>query len=74
MPGQDRLDYVPQGHFKLEKVRKPVPYSKLADRYKQSAAGYKRGWPEEKYIVEEFAKLFGDTPLANITTWQVEKW
>lgn len=27
-----------------------------------------------KYIVEEFATLFGDTPLAQITTWQIEKW
>lgn len=23
---------------------------------------------------KEFAKLFADTPLANITTWQIEKW
>ena len=25
-----------------------------------------------KYIVEEFAPLFGDTPLAQITTWQAQ--
>ena len=27
----------------------------------------------EKYIVEEFASLLGDTPLAQITTWQIKK-
>ena len=69
-----RLGDVARGHFNLEKVRKPVPFSKLAERYKEFAAGYKRGWQEEKYIVEEFATLFGDTPLAQITTWQIEKW
>ena len=36
--------------------------------------GSKRGWETEKYIVEEFASLLGDTPLAQITTWQIEKW
>jgi hypothetical protein len=48
----------------LEKGRKPVPFSKLAEKYKEFARGYKRGWETEKYIVEEFASLFGDTPLA----------
>jgi len=55
-------------------VRKPVPFSKLVEKYKEFAGGYKRGWETEKYIVEEFAELFGDTPLAQITTWQIEKW
>jgi site-specific recombinase XerD len=32
------------------------------------------GWETEKYIVDEFASLFGTAPLANITTWQIEKW
>jgi hypothetical protein len=27
-----------------------------------------------KYTVDEFASRFGDTPLAEITTWQIEKW
>jgi len=71
---KSRLGDVAQGYFNLEKVRKPVPFSKLAERYKEFAAGYKRGWQEEKYIVEEFATLFGDTPLAQTTTWQIEKW
>jgi hypothetical protein len=39
---------VPQGHFNLEKVRKPVPFAKLAESYKEFVAGYKRGWQEEK--------------------------
>ena len=71
---KSRLGDVAQGHFNLEKVRKPVPFSKLAEKYKEFAGGYKRGWETEKYIVEEFASLFGDTPLAEITTWQIEKW
>jgi len=71
---KSRLGDVARGHFNLEKVRKPVPFSKLAERYREFASRYKRGWQEEKYIVEEFAKLFGETPLAQITTWQIEKW
>ena len=71
---KSRLGDIAQGHFNLEKVRKPVPFSKLMEKYKEFAGGYKRGWETEKYIVEEFASLFGDTPLAQITTWQVEKW
>ena len=69
-----RLGDIAQGHFNLEKVRKPVPFAKLVEKYKEFAGGYKRGWETEKYIVEEFASLFGDTPLAQITTWQIEKW
>jgi integrase len=69
-----RLGEIAQGRFNLEKARKPVPFSKLAERYREFASGYKRGWETEKYIVNEFADLFGTTPLANITTWQIEKW
>ena len=64
---------IAQGRFNLEKTRKPVPFSKFVDRYKEFASGYKRGWFTGKYIVDEFAELFGDTPLAQITTWQIEK-
>jgi site-specific recombinase XerD len=71
---KSRLGDVARGHFNLEKVRKPVPFSKLAERYREFASGYKRGWHEEKYIVDEFANLLGETPLAQITTWQIEKW
>ena len=71
---KSRLGDVARGHFNLEKVRKPIPFSKLVEKYKEFAVGYKRGWETEKYIVEEFALLFGDTPLAQITTWQTEKW
>ena len=68
-----RLGDVARGHFNLEKVRKPVPFSKLSECHREFASGYKRGWQEEKYIVDEFAALFGETPLAQITTWQIEK-
>ena len=71
---KSRLGDIARGHFNLEKVRKPVPFSNLVEKYKEFASGYKRGWETEKYIVEEFASLFGDTPLAQITTWQIEKW
>ena len=71
---KSRLGDIARGQFNLEKTRKPVPFSKLVERYREFASGYKRGWETEKYIVEEFASLFGDTPLAQITTWQIEKW
>ena len=71
---KSRLGDMARGHFNLEKIRRPVPFSKLAERYREFASGYKCGWYEENYIVNEFADLFGDTPLAQITTWQVEKW
>src|SRR4030095_4113706 len=71
---KSRLGDIAQGHFNLEKVRKPVPFAKLVEKYKEFAGGYKRGWETEKYIVEEVGVLFGDTPLAQITTWQIEKW
>jgi integrase len=71
---KSRLGDIAQGHFNLEKVRKPVPFSKMVEKYKEFTGGYKRGWATEKYIVEEFASLFSDTPLAQITTWQIEKW
>jgi integrase len=70
---KSRLGDTARGHFNLEKIRRPVPFSKLAEQYREFASGYKRGWYEEKYIVQEFADLFGDTPLAQITTWQIEK-
>jgi hypothetical protein len=50
-----RLGEIAQGRFNLEKARKPVPFSKLAERYREFAGGYKRGWEIEKYIVDEFA-------------------
>jgi hypothetical protein len=36
---KSRLGDAAQGHFNLEKLRKPVPFSKLAERYKEFAAG-----------------------------------
>lgn len=71
---KSRFGDMARSHFNLEKTRKPVPFSKLAEQYREFASGYKRGWYEEKYIVREFADLFGDTSLAQITIWQIEKW
>src|SRR5687768_11836474 len=52
---KSRLGDMARGHFSLEKIRRPVPFSKLAEQYREFASGYKRGWYEEKYIVQEFA-------------------
>src|SRR4026208_2073107 len=46
----------------------PVPFSKLAERYREYGASTKRAWDDEKHITERFADLFGETPLAQITT------
>jgi site-specific recombinase XerD len=69
-----RLGEIAQGRFNLEKTRKPVPFSRLVERYREYGASTKRAWAEEKYRLEPFAKLFGKTPLSQITTWQLEKW
>ena len=69
-----RLGEIAQGRFNLEKTRKPVPFSALVERYREWAASNKQAWDDEKYILEMFADLFGETPLAQITTWQIEKW
>jgi len=69
-----RLGEIAQGRFNLEKTRKPVPFSRLVERYREYGAGTKRAWAEEKYRLETFADLFGETPLSQITTWQIEKW
>src|SRR5262245_47512609 len=64
-----RLGEIAQGRFNLEKTRKPVPFSKLVERYREYGASTKRAWEEEKHILEKFADLFGETPLSQITTW-----
>jgi integrase len=69
-----RLGEIAQGRFNLEKTRKPVPFSCLVERYREWAASNKQAWNEEKYVLEMFAERFGDTPLSQITTWQIEKW
>ena len=69
-----RLGEIAQGRFNLEKTRKPVPFSKLVEGYREYAASYKRAWEEEKHTLEMFAELFAETPLSQITQWQIEKW
>jgi len=70
---KSRLGDIARGQFSLEKTRKPVPFSKLVERYREFAASYKRGWDKEKYLLEMFVEEFGDIPLSQITTWQIEK-
>ena len=53
---KSRLGDLAQGHFNLKKVRKPVPFSKLAERYKEFAAGYKRSWHEAAHERIELAQ------------------
>jgi len=69
-----RLGEIAQGRFSLEKAQKPFPFSCLVERYREWAASNKQAWEEEKYVLRMFAELFGDTPLSQITTWQIEKW
>jgi integrase len=69
-----RLGEIAQGRFSLEKTRKPVPFSQLAERYREYGESAKRGWADEKHILARFAKRFGDTPLSQLTQWQIEKW
>ena len=69
-----RLGEIAQGRFNLAKTRKPVPFSCLMERYREWAASNKQAWDEEKYVLGMFAKRFGDTPLSQMTTWQIEKW
>jgi hypothetical protein len=71
---KSRLGEITQGRFNLGKTRKPIPFSKLAERNREFGAATKRAWDDEKHITERFAELFGETPLAQITTWQIEKW
>src|SRR5215813_7014428 len=69
-----RLGEIAKGRFNLDKTRKPIPFSRLVERYREYGASTKRAWAVEKYRLEPFAKLFGETPLSQITTWQIEKW
>jgi integrase len=69
-----RLGEIAQGRFNLEKTRKPIPFSKLAERYREYGKATKQAWEEEKHVFDSFAKLFGETPLSQISTWQIEKW
>lgn len=62
-----RLGEMAQGRFSLEKTRKPVPFSKLVEHYREYGASTKRAWEEEKHILEMFADLFGETPLSQVT-------
>jgi integrase len=69
-----RMGDMVRGQFNLEKVRKPVPFSTLVARYREYAGTYKKGWDNERYIMGLLAQEFGDTPLAHITTWRIERW
>jgi hypothetical protein len=74
---KSRLGDLAQGHFNLEKVRKPVPFSKLAERYKKSlrpatsAAGRKRNKlpqslqncsPIRRWLISSLGRLTSGKP------------
>ena len=66
---KSRLGEIAQGRFNLGKTRKPVPFSALAERYREFGATTKRAWEDEKYVTEMFAQRFGDTPLRLDNAW-----
>jgi len=71
---KSRLGDIARGQFSLEKSRKPVPFSTLLQRYDEYAKNNWRGYASGRYFLHALGKYFGDTPLHQITTWQIEKW
>src|SRR5262249_22968125 len=69
-----RLGEIAQGRFNLDKTRKPIPFSRLVERYREYRASTKRTWAAEKYRLEPFGELFGQTSPLHITTAQIGKW
>ncbi len=71
---KSRLGDIARGQFSLEKTRKPVPFSVLLKQYEEYARTNWRDFKRQKYFLHAFGKHFGDTPLSQITSWNIEKW
>jgi len=71
---KSRLGDIARGQFSLEKTRKPVPFSVLIKQYEEYARTNWRDFERQKYFLHAFGKHFGDTPLSQITSWDIEKW
>jgi len=71
---KSRLGDIAKGYFSLDKARKPVPFSVLLKQYEEYAMTNWRDYNRQKYFLSAFGKHFGDTPLSQITSWNIEKW
>jgi len=71
---KSRLGDIARGQFSLEKTRRPVPFSTLLKQYDEYARTNWRDYNKQKYFLAALGKHFGDTPLSQITSWQIEKW
>jgi len=71
---KSRLGDLARGHFNLERTRQSIPFSKLAKRFREYAQNQWRSYEQEEHMIRVFERLFGDTPLSQITPWQIEKW
>ncbi len=71
---KSRLGDIAKGYYSLEKTRKAVPFSLLFQRFDEYARTNWRSYGEGKYLLRPLAQYFGDTPLSQITAWQIEKW
>jgi integrase len=71
---RSRLGDIARGQFNLDKTRRPIPFSKLVEDYREYGASAKRAWNKEKHITERFGRHFVNTPLSQVTQWKIEKW
>ncbi len=72
---RSRLGDTIQGKFNLAKISKPIPFSELLRKYDTSYARPNwRGYERNKYFIKSLGDYFGDTPLAVITKWNIEKY
>jgi len=71
---KSRLGDIARGQFSLEKTRRPVPFSVLLKQYEEYARTNWRDFKRQKYFLHAFGKHFGDTPLSQITSWNIEQW
>lgn len=68
-----RAGEIVQGKFNLEKTKKTVLIDRLLENYLKYAKDNHRSYKRDVTISKVLLKFFGKMPLANITSWHVEK-
>jgi integrase len=63
-----------QGKFSFSRVRKPIPFSQLAMRFREYAKANWRAYEENKNVITYAEREFGDLPLSELTSWRIEQW